>query len=80
MQAVRDVFAEIEGSHPGGVMPRCIVGFTPLFALDCLQLDTVGNQQFSPLIDIDEGDLTFQATLINTKTEANTHRNNEVYS
>lgn len=59
MHAVRDVFTEIEGPHPGGVMPRCIVGFTPLFDQDCVQIGHSGQPAIFPLTDIDEGDLTF---------------------
>lgn len=56
---LENVFTEIEGSHPGGVMPRCIVEFTPLFALDCLQIGHSGQPAIFPLTDIDEDDLTF---------------------
>lgn len=58
MHAVRDVFTEIEGPHLSGVMPRCIVGLTPLFALDCAQIGHSGQPAIFPLTDTDEGDLT----------------------
>lgn len=69
---------KLKGHTPVESCRDALWGFTPLFALECVQIGHGGQPAISPLTDIDEGDLTFQATQTNTKQRL-THRNNEVY-